>query len=137
MNTFLKTTFLSTFLLFTAVVCHAQDSQVFIQRSIEFNGGTEKEEVIIYVEEGSGVLQVHINATINMGKLSVEIFDSKGVSKGKFSIGSQIVNSDKVSETVRGTISKTIENPDKGEWKIKLTPENAKANVRISITQAQ
>lgn len=127
---------LFTFLfLFTSVVVAQQNSQqscnaTSLNRTINFDGSSDQENIAIDVSEDNKTMHVGINSTVNSGYLTVELYDPKGNKKGNFSIESQL-NNDKKKERVCGQMQKHIDDPMKGKWIVKLIPNKVVGDVSI------
>ena len=128
--------FFACLFLFTSVLQAQQYGQkscsaITLNRTIEFDGSSEAENIIIDVSEDTGKMHVGINSTIKSGFLTVELYDPKGNKKGNFSIESQQNTNDKKKEMVCGQMQKHIDDPMKGKWVILLTPSKVKGDVSI------
>jgi len=146
--------FLSTFLCLFVMTSFisGQDATTFnLERQIILNGESENLEVILSVSEQDNALILKIQSNIQEGELTVEIYDPKNEKQGNYSIGSQLKstksNSNKnqmekeleargiYKEKVQGTITRSIKNPVKGNWVVKIIPKNAKGLVTIVSDQ--
>jgi hypothetical protein len=114
-----------------------------LHKSISFNGENEKIEILIQVSESNNVLKLMISSIVFSGELTIEVFDPTGEEQGKYSVGSQ--NSLKTTgktynptqnETVSGKISKLVESPITGDWKIIVIPKNVKGSLNIDSDQS-
>ncbi len=114
-----------------------------LHKTINFDGENEKIEISIQVTETNNVLKLQISSIVHTGELTIEVFDPTGEEQGKYSVGSQ--NSIKTTgktfnptqnETVTGRISKLVESPIIGEWKINVIPKNVKGTLNIDFDQS-
>ncbi|MBK7625991.1 MAG: hypothetical protein IPJ16_02115 [Bacteroidales bacterium] len=114
-----------------------------LHKSISFNGENEKIEILIQVTESNNVLKLMISSIVFSGELTIEVFDPTGEEQGKYSVGSQNslkttgkTNNPTQNETVSGKISKLVESPIKGDWKIIVIPKNVKGSLNIDSDQS-
>jgi len=114
-----------------------------LHKSINLNGENEKIEISIQVAESNNVLNLVISSMVYTGELTIEVCDPTGEEQGKYSVGSQ--NSLKTSgkdynptqkEIVSGKISKSVESPIIGDWKIIIIPKNVKGILNIDSNQS-
>lgn len=114
-----------------------------LHKTINFDGENEKIEISIQVTETNNVLKLLISSIVHTGELTIQVFDPTGEEQGKYSVGSQ--NSIKTTgktynptqnETVTGRISKLVESPIIGDWKIIVIPKNAKGTLNIDFDQS-
>jgi hypothetical protein len=125
---FIFTLFLTSFVI-------AQERTSFnINRIIELKNESDNKEVTIEVNEKECRFNLQINSLATAGEIRVEIYDPEGKKQGNFSVGCE-VNSKNSNETVNGMISKLIENPSQGKWKVKILPKNANGKVAINYSQ--
>ncbi|WP_298758554.1 hypothetical protein [uncultured Psychroserpens sp.] len=126
------------FLLLSLTIHAQQNSQhiqqcdaVTLNRNIQLDGSSDTEEIKIEVASNAKKLHIGINSTIKSGYLTVEVYDPKGNKKGNFSIESQVKSSSKKKELVCGQMQKHIDEPIKGDWVIKLIPNNVAGDISI------
>ena len=113
------------------------------------------EPSVVAVSEQDNTLNLKIQSKIREGELTIEIYDPKNEKRGNYSIGSQVKttksNSNKTDmdkelellgtlmgvrkESVQGTITRTIKDPVKGNWVVKIIPKNVKGLVTIVSDQ--
>ena len=128
---------MTCFIFFLSLSIQAQQNNqhqcdaVTLNRSIQFDGSSDTEDIKIEVADATKKLYVSINSTIKSGHLTVEVYDPKGNKKGNFSIESQVKSSNKKKELVCGQMQKQIDDPIKGNWVIKLIPNNVAGDVSI------
>lgn len=142
--------FLTTFLCLFVMTSFAtgQDATQFnIERQIFLNDESENLEIILSVSEQDKSLLLKIQSAIVGGELTIEIYNPKNEKQGNYSISTQlksaplnsnvdpIVNAWVVKglnkETVQGNITRSIKNPVKGNWVVKIIPKKAVGNVKI------
>lgn len=114
-----------------SIVTSSKDSQtkVNLERTIFLENNSKTEEVIINIEEQTQRFELMINSSVSAGKLTIEIYDPNGTKQGNFSVGTQL-NSDK-SEKVNGNIIKSLNEPQTGDWKVKIIPAEATGIIGI------
>jgi hypothetical protein len=145
------TTFLCLFVM-TSFISGQEEATTFnLERQIILNGESENLEVILSVSEQDNGLILKIKSNIQEGDLTIEIYNPKNEKQGNYSIGSQLKSTKSSSnknqtekelealginkEKVQGTITRSIENPLKGNWVVKIIPKNAKGMVTIVSDQ--
>lgn len=102
-----------------------------IQTDVAFNSQSENTEIKFPILQ-LGNLNMNIESHINEGELTIELYDPQGEKQGNFTIGSPTFSS---RESVRGSLSKRIVNPIKGEWVVKFIPKNASGTIEIDCVQ--
>lgn len=126
--------------LFISQLTFSQNTRFEINRSINFHPKKDIEptNIIIKVDKQTVNFFLDISCKVRLGGLTVEIYDPKGEKQGEFSIESQmdkklpLTGSDENErEIVNGNISKQINEPIKGDWFVKLIPNNTFANILI------
>lgn len=133
--------FSTTFLLLIIFPCltFSQDTEQGLNRSIVLSGDSKTEEIIIKVDEQTLELSLSVKSSVSKGKLSIEIYDPKGEAQGNFSVGTQL-NSNKggdketgkKEEVVSGRINKLLNDPIRGNWIIKIIPDQAMGKIDIT-----
>lgn len=127
--------------------CLAQTNHTVLNmdRKIDLNGDSTTEEIKIEVQKGTSGLEMAISSVIRSGSLTIEIYNPNGEKKGNFSVGGQLkpstIDRNKKdgggkSEVANGRITKYIENPQLGNWVIKIIPERAEGGVSITSRQS-
>ncbi|MEM7186862.1 MAG: hypothetical protein AAF466_09400 [Bacteroidota bacterium] len=128
--------------LMTTPLAFAQHSSCHstLTRSIKLDNSSKKEEIKIEVADDVKCLGIGLNSTISEGSLTVEIFDPNGDKQGNFSVESQMSSSSssegKNSEMVCGQLNKTIKEPMKGDWVVKLKPKKVTGKIQINSYQS-
>ncbi|HVN58119.1 MAG TPA: hypothetical protein VMT63_07475 [Bacteroidales bacterium] len=110
---------------------------------ISLKAESQEIKININVPESYKYMSLWIAANLNEGDLSVELLDPNGEKKGDFSVGcalsiSRPAGTDQENtshEVVQGRINKSINNPLKGTWVIRLNPKKATGQVQIEIDQ--
>lgn len=121
--------------LFHSFLASAEDkTRVMLQRNIELKDDSQTKEVKIAINEKECEIDLRISSKVQEGKVTIEIYSPNGKKQGNFSVGCEI-QSDASEETVNGEISKQIENPELGDWKIKIIPKKAVGKVTINYYQ--
>jgi hypothetical protein len=113
-----------------------------LSKTINFNGESDKVEIIIPVTDRNIGLIIKIFSLIITGELTIEIFDPTGEKMGNYSVSSQ--NSIKIvgktynptqSEAISGEITKSVISPNIGNWKVNVMPKNAKGRIDLESIQ--
>lgn len=144
------TTFLCLFVM-TSFISGQEETRFNLERQIILNGESENLEILLSVSEQDNILNLRIQSNIQEGELTVEIYDPKNEKQGNYSIGSQLKSTQSNSnknqmekelevlgirkESVQGTITRSIKNPVKGNWVVKIIPKNAIGRVSIVSDQ--
>jgi hypothetical protein len=126
--------------IFLLPLANAQEIAAFnSSRSLKLENESKEQHISIDVSEEYNTLALSIHSNIYEGKLSIEILDPSGEKQGNFSIGCQVggANNPTTKEVVQGQFRKTFQNPKKGKWVVKIIPQNANAQVNITVTQIQ
>lgn len=113
------------------VIGQTKQKKFNTETGIYFNGQSELTEIKIPIVPLTN-LNIIIESHINEGELTIELYDPQGEKQGNFTIGSPTFAS---KESVRGSISKKVANPSKGEWIVKLIPKNASGALEIQCIQ--
>jgi hypothetical protein len=99
---------------------------------------SEPKVVKINVTEIS-TLFFNLNGEISSGTVMIEIFNPRGKKEGELSLERLYKSSPRTesgsSGTSSGSLSKTINSPETGEWSVKITPEKSDCHVNISVAQ--
>jgi hypothetical protein len=131
----LKRTIPITSLLFLLLAIstfgQANQKRLSIQTDVSFNGQSEATDLKFPVLQIAN-LNMNIESHIIQGELTIELYDPQGEKQGNFTIGSPTFSS---KESVRGSLSKRITNPAKGDWIVKFIPKNASGAIEIDCTQ--
>ncbi|MFI2741809.1 hypothetical protein ACG2LH_03635 [Zhouia sp. PK063] len=136
-----KTTFLCLFMLF-AISSWGQKSTpnenptfYNTERSIFLKGTSKTQDVVIKVDDKTERLDLSITGLVSIGEVAIEIYDPKGKKQSNFNIKNQLSldteNKGAVREDVKGEISKSIIEPQIGNWIVKLIPKDVYANIKI------
>lgn len=125
--------YIATVLLLFAISTFGQANQkrFSIETGVSFNGQSEATDLKFPVLQIAN-LNMIIESHINQGELTIELYDPQGEKQGNFTIGSPAFSS---KESVRGSLSKRITNPVKGDWIVKYLPKNASGGIEIICTQ--
>lgn len=102
-----------------------------IDSYVSFNKQSESTEIKFPVLQ-VGNLNMVIESNIKEGELTIELYDPQGEKQGNFTIGSPTFSS---KESIRGSVSKKITNPLKGEWIVKFITKNASGVTEIICHQ--
>lgn len=117
---------------------------------IKLNGETEVKEVIIPLRDSLNSVNILVKSSIEVGELTIEIFDPTGEKYGNFTLGCQtknIVSQKKENQKITardigdsdekafGNLFRTIKNPVQGAWKARITNKGAIGNILIQFTK--
>jgi hypothetical protein len=119
------------------------------QKLIRLINESKVQEIILQVKDSVNSLMIVVNSNIQAGDVTIEIYDPNGEKHGYFSIGCEsnttitIKNINSTGKSVystnpsraSGNISRNINNPVKGEWKVKIIPQNATGDVNIAFAR--
>ena len=108
-----------------------------LNKNISFTSENSKAEIINLKINNDGALFFNINGYLNSGNVLVEIINPGGKKEGELSLEYSKGNTSGNSFTTNssGSLNKTINKPESGEWKIKIIPQNAKGSVNILVAQ--
>ena len=113
----------------------AEQTQLSMERLIELENDSKSQDVLITVAEKTKQFSLLINSSATSGKIKIEIFAPNGDAQGNFSVGTQLISVK--TESVSGNIRKSLREPQAGDWRIKITPTNAKGTIRITTELIQ
>lgn len=125
---------LISILLFTSFTFSQEQTMFNIQRTIELKHESQIKEVKFEMNEKDCRFDLRISSVVQKGEVTVEIYDPNGKKQGNFSVGCQVGSEDSL-EIVNGMITKRIDNPILGDWKVKISPNNANGKVTILFEQ--
>ena len=108
-----------------------------LNKNISFTSENSKAEIINLKINNDGALFFNINGYLNSGNVLVEIINPGGKKEGELSLEYSKGNTSGNSFTTNssGSLNKTINKPESGEWEIKIIPKNAKGSVNILVAQ--
>ena len=117
-----------------------------LQKIVKLNNESGLQEIVLPVKDSVNSITIAVNSCILGGDVTIELYDPIGEKHGYFSIGCQsntiINNRNKYPgksvyytnpDKATGNLSRTIKNPGKGDWKIKILPKNAIGTVNIDF----
>ena len=113
-----------------------QCSGTSMTRTIELDDSSETEKIKIDVAEDTKNLSFNVYGLVKSGSLTVEVYDPKGNKHGNFSVESQIKASSTAKEKVCGQMQRSIKDPVKGKWVIKLIPKNVTGEISMCASQS-
>ena len=112
-----------------------------ITRTIHLDESSKTKEINLEVNEDVVCLQIGLISTIESGALTIEIYDPNGDKQGNFSVESDLSSSSssagKNKDLVCGQLNKTIKDPMKGNWTVKLKPKKVTGEIMINSRQSQ
>lgn len=111
-----------------------------ITRTINLDESSKTKEINLEVNEDVVCLQIGLISTIESGSLTIEIYDPNGDKQGNFSVESELSSnsssSGKNKDLVCGQLNKTIKDPMKGNWTVKLKPKKVTGEIMINSRQS-
>lgn len=110
-------------------------TRVDFVRDITLDNDSKTEDVIVAIEPRTEAIDLMISTTIEAGKLTIELFNPSGVKQGNFTVETQL--DVKKQERVAGKLQKSLEEPQPGNWKIRIVPTAVKGSVRIQTSHTQ
>ena len=108
-----------------------------LNKNIGLTSENSKAGIINLKINNDGALFFNINGYLNSGNVLVEIINPSGKKEGELSLEYSKGNTSGNSFTTNssGSLNKTVNKPESGEWKIKIIPKNAKGSVNILVAQ--
>lgn len=111
------------------------ETKVELERTVMLENDSEVEDVLIEINEKTRRLELMIASKVRNGKITIEIYDPKGVKQGAYTVGT-LLSSEK-EETVNGNIRKSLFEPQVGKWKIRIIPIDATGGIQIQTVIAE
>lgn len=105
------------------------ETKVDLQRTIRLEKDSKPEDIIINIKQKTQRFELMINSSVSIGKLTIEVYDPNDTKQGNYTVGTQL-NSNK-KEMVNGNIRKSLNEPQTGNWKVKIIPSDATGNIKI------
>jgi len=112
-------------------------------KTINLNGESDQIEVNIPISNRKIALSLTISSSVWAGELTIEVYDPTGEKLGNYSVGSKksiqtnkAVTEPTKNDSVRGQITKSVEFPMTGDWKVLIIPKNAKGTLDIKSNQS-
>lgn len=126
-------------------------------KSIKLNGETEVKDIILPIgnmiplKDSLNSITISIISSIEEGELTINVYDPAGKGNGSFTIlgknkskaGERINNHvfekfpfrniDNSNEKASGLMTRTINQPMRGDWKAKITSKGAIGNITIQL----
>lgn len=106
-----------------------QETGFEFERNIRLEKHSKEETITLSIVKDTKAMELKITSLVFAGKLTIEIYDSNNKKQGRFSVGTQLNIKD--AETAKGKITKSLIEPEVGDWKIKIIPENADGQIKI------
>jgi hypothetical protein len=98
--------------------------------TVRFEGESETNDIVINVERKTPNIYIIINGVVKSGNVEIEIYDPTEKKQGGFSI---INDKGDEKEIVNGSISKKINTPKIGKWKVKVKSNKAYGSIFITF----
>lgn len=112
---------------------------------IKLNGETETKEVKMPLRDSLSTVNIIATAMIGSGSIDLEIYDPAGKKQGNFSLACETDNVSKKKLTLKdiddsdqkalGNLYRTVKNPLKGAWIVKVTNNGALGTIQLNFTQ--
>ena len=110
-------------------------TRVDFVRDITLDNDSKTEDVVIAIEPTTASIDLMISTTIEAGELTIELFNPGGVKQGNLTVETQLDS--KKHERVAGKLQKSLDEPQPGDWKIRIAPSAVKGSVRIQTSHTQ
>ena len=107
-------------------------TKVDLSRKIKMERDSKPEEVILPIGNDVKRFGLFIHSSVDAGDLKIELYDPKGNSQGSLVGGTQLTGPK--SERVNSSISKSVDHPQSGDWKIRISPVQVTGTVVIETT---
>jgi len=114
---------------YVSVSSASANSETKLDTTITLNYVSKQEDILVKIEKQTKSLELMISSSVNAGNLTIKVYDPNGNEEGNFSVGSQL-DSEK-SKSSNGTICKSLNEPQAGNWRVKIIPIKAKGIIRI------
>jgi hypothetical protein len=98
---------------------------------------SEKREIKINVAKNTSRVSLNINCQIEVGNLTIEVYNSKGKKQSNFSVEGSSKSKYKKGkgESAHGQINLNTSSPIEGDWVIKVIPKQAIGKILICSNQ--
>jgi hypothetical protein len=106
-----------------------------LSRKIMLENDSKTAEILIDIKDNIQRFELWISSSINNGKLTIEVYDPDGTKQGYYSVGNQL-NSE-FEEEANGSIRKSLFEPQPGNWKVKIMPQEATGTIRIATANRE
>lgn len=106
-------------------------TNVNLKRAIKLEKDSKPEEIIINIKQKTQRLELMIISSVSNGKLTIEVYDPNDIKQGNYTVGTQL--SSEKREEVNGIIRKSLNEPQTGNWKVKIIPSDATGRINIHV----
>lgn len=110
-----------------------------LNENITLSGEDSKIRSVKIIVTNKNALFFNIYGDINSGNVLIEILNPNGKKEGELSLEHRTDSTPKtvtkLSGNTSGSLNKTINSPEIGDWLIKITPEKSNGNINISVAQ--
>ena len=107
-------------------------------KKLTFNYETDLTEITVESTSDYNYFVFNIHCELTEGQVTIDIIDPKGNKQGSFTVktddGTITGRNTSTEDSVRGTLTKIVPYPMKGEWKIKVNPSSAVGDLAAFIT---
>ena len=126
---------LSTFITINSFAqVSKQQTSFALNRQVRLENSSDNQDIIIKVSLKECRLNLRITSEIEAGDVDIEFYDQAGKKRGNFSVGCQ-ADTKSTNERVHGSIMKLVENPELGDWIVKIKAQKATGTVNIQYSQ--
>ena len=136
---------LLVFLISTALALGQDNKKLLFDKQLQLDGKTETQEITMPFKDSLEYVSIKINAVIQSGELTVELYNPSGEKYGNFSISGVISKVTKKEELLlrghsystgaSGNLLRTIKDPQRGLWKAKLITKKAVGVINFQFTK--
>ena len=101
------------------------------------NFDSEKREIKLNVAKNTTRVSLNVNCIVEVGDLTIEVYNSKGKKQGDFSVEGTSKSKFKKGDTepVQGQINLDTSAPVEGDWTIKIIPKQAIGKILVRSIQ--
>lgn len=136
---------LLAFFISNASVLGQDNTKLLFDKRVQLDGKTETQEITMPFKDSLDYVSIKINAVIQSGELTVELYSPSGEKYGNFSISGEIRKVTKNEELLlrghsystgaSGNLLRTIKEPQRGIWKAKLISKKAVGVINFQFTK--
>ncbi len=113
-------------------------STVSLKKQIKLTDfDSEKRDIKLSIAKNTSRVSLNVNCLIEVGELTVEVYNSKGKKQGDFSVegASKAKYKKGNTEPVEGQINFDTSSPVEGDWVIKIIPKQAIGKIMVRSIQ--
>ena len=110
-----------------------------LDENVTMSGNDSKTKSIKLKVAQQNTLFFNVDGEINSGNVLIEIFNPKGQKEGELSLEHHKASTPQTEARLlgntSGSLNKTINSPETGDWVVKITPEKSNGHINISVAQ--